>query len=194
MAWSCSHRPPGPALGPCLLPSSRRQHQDGNIGLLAPGSAAELLAGEAREASGRAPLDRGRGPGRSPDPSVPLFGLQHHVTGGRQVVAERHPDRLLVLHQQDLPTRDAGGGLEASSSPALPARPVSRKTTSSAMLVTRSAIRSRLWAMSIRLVAGRPTRAAPAWSPPCRRRPGGRSGRSGRRGRRCPGRGGSRWW
>src|SRR5439155_26551282 len=67
-----------------------------------------------------------------------------HVPLFLEVEAQRIPDGRIVLHD-----KDAFGQAQLSST----IRPVCRKTTSSAMFVTRSAIRSRSFARKSKMAA-----------------------------------------
>src|SRR5207253_8980733 len=82
-----------------------------------------------------------RGP-RQPQADRAVAGFADDVARRREVVLERLADAVVVLDDQD-----------AVGHPSSTTCPDSRKTMSSATLVTRSPIRSRLWATWIRVTA-----------------------------------------
>src|SRR5947209_6556278 len=105
-------------------------------------------------------MQRGRGrAGRAGAARAPcgIAGLRAPETRRYEVVLEHLPDALVILDDED-----AAGARVVAAQPSSTTWPVSRKTMSSATFVTRSAIRSRLWATRSRVTA----RSAPSESVP----------------------------
>src|SRR4029077_1842970 len=118
-----------------------RDHDDGHPTRLAKRSA-EVEPAHAGQHQVKEDEVRARGP-RGPQPGRPIARLVHRETRCDEVVLQHLADAFVVLDDEHAACAAVGAGPAHPSSTTCPD---SRKTMSSATLVTRSEMRSRLWA------------------------------------------------